>query len=110
VPAHRHGQLSAARADYEEILRCAPGHFDALHLLGVIALQQKRTQEGIVDEALESCDRAIALDPSYALAWSGRAGALRRLGRLEGAPTIFDRALALRPAHSIDHVSRGQLL
>ena len=62
VAAHRRGQLSAARAGYEAILRVAPEHFDALHLLGVIALQEMRTEEGVA-----LIRRALGADPRNAI-------------------------------------------
>jgi hypothetical protein len=33
---HQGGWLDQAEALYREILKVSPGHFDALHLLGVI--------------------------------------------------------------------------
>ena len=126
VAAHRQGQLSAARAGYEEILRVAPEHFDALHLLGVIALQEIRTEEGValirralavnplnavahlnmargltdlrrLDDALQNIDRAIELSPGYAEAHSNRGHVLAELGRPAQALTSCNRALELRP-------------
>ena len=38
---HRAGDLAAAKTQYIAILRRYPAHFDALHLLGVFALQNQ---------------------------------------------------------------------
>ena len=39
---HQRGQLSQAKAAYEQVLEKQPKHFDALHMLGVIAFQTKK--------------------------------------------------------------------
>ena len=36
---HQKGQLAQAKAIYEQLLATLPSHFDALHLLGVVAHQ-----------------------------------------------------------------------
>jgi Flp pilus assembly protein TadD len=40
IELHQRGELDAAEALYRQILVVMPGHFDALHLLGVIKGQQ----------------------------------------------------------------------
>ena len=40
---HRQGDLAAAERIYGEVLDREPQHFDALHMLGVVALQTRRT-------------------------------------------------------------------
>ena len=39
ITLHQQGRLMEAESIYREILRQQPEHFDALHLLGVIAIQ-----------------------------------------------------------------------
>ena len=41
---HRQGKLGEAEPFYVEVVQLNPTHFDALHFLGVIALQTGRTQ------------------------------------------------------------------
>ena len=139
LAAHQQGRLAAARAGYEEILRLAPEHFDALHLLGVIALQEMRPEVGValirraiklnsrhavawlnmargltdlqrLDEALESLDRAIELRPDYAEAYSNRGHVLTGLKRSAEALASCDRAIELRPDQAIAHLNRGNAL
>ena len=40
---HRKGQLAHAQKVYEDVLNLQPNHFDALHMLGVIAAQAENT-------------------------------------------------------------------
>ena len=44
---HLQGELVAAERIYREVLDQQPQHFDSLHMLGVIALQTRRTEYGI---------------------------------------------------------------
>jgi hypothetical protein len=43
IALHQRGHLAQAREMYEAILKGNPRHFDALHLLGVIAARQSRS-------------------------------------------------------------------
>ena len=58
---HRTGKLSAAAEKYHAALERCPDYADALHLLGVIALQT-----GDTPRALVLIDQAIAADPKPA--------------------------------------------
>ena len=44
VALHQQGRLAEAKEIYEGVLKANPKHFDALHLLGVIAYQNKNPQ------------------------------------------------------------------
>ncbi len=136
---HRHGRLAEAERLYEQVLRDDPQHFDALHLLGVVALQTGRTQRGVelvqkaislnggvasaynnlgnglrdlrrFDEALARYDKAIALKPDCAEAYNNRGTAQKELGRLEEALASHDRAIALAPWFAEAHNNRGAAL
>src|SRR5215475_15536078 len=71
---HRQGKLADAERCYGEILQRQPEHFQALHLLGVIACQTRRTERGV-----ELIERAIGLNPKVATAHSDRGNALMAL-------------------------------
>jgi Flp pilus assembly protein TadD len=71
---HQRGQLSEAKAVYEQLLRIDPGHVEALHLLGVIAYQQKQ-----FGQAVTLINRAIAASPENAMLYANRGVALREL-------------------------------
>ncbi|MEI8036425.1 MAG: tetratricopeptide repeat protein, partial [Betaproteobacteria bacterium] len=44
---HQQGQIESAKQMYEAALALTPDHFDALHLLGVIAAGKGEAQEAI---------------------------------------------------------------
>ena len=125
---HREGRLDEAQAIYEAILTQNPAHVDALHLIGVIALQRgwhpialafidqalihdpdfadahlNRANVlkamGQPQDALTALDRVVALEAAYAEAWSNRGNLLKDMGQLDEALASYDRALALDPAH-----------
>ena len=89
---HRDQRLPEAAAVYRAILNAVPDHAPSLHLLGVIAAQNRRFKEA---EAL--IRRAIAVDGSCADFHSNLGAALRELGRLNEAEQSLSLALALEP-------------
>jgi tetratricopeptide (TPR) repeat protein len=136
---HQQGKLADAERIYREVLRQQPNHFDALHLLGVIAVQTQQTELGVAlltkaiglnakiaaahsnlgiallrlkrpQEALASHDKAIALDPDFADAYYNRGIALRDLKRPEDALASYDKAIALKPHNAEAHYNRGNAL
>jgi protein O-GlcNAc transferase len=136
---HRQGRLSDAKAIYEDILKQKQNHFDALHLLGMVAYQTRNLHQaeeligkaikvnpndaaaysnrGIVladlkrlDEALASYDKAIALKPDYAEAYNNRGNALKNLKRLDEALASYDKAIALKPDYAEAYYNRGNAL
>ena len=136
---HQQGKLEEAERIYGEVLRQQPTHFDALHLLGVIAFQTRRTERSVeliskaiglnanvaaahsnlgnalmdlkrLTEALASYDQAIALKPDSAEAYYNRGIALRDLKRLEGALASYDKAIALKSDYAEAYNNRGNAL
>src|SRR6516225_11058913 len=89
---HQTGGLAAAARRYQSILAQIPGHADALHLLGVVALQQGRLQQ-----AVELMSRAVDANPAVADYHSNLAEACRLHGRLDEAVAFGKAALGLRP-------------
>jgi protein O-GlcNAc transferase len=136
---HQQGQLAQAEAAYRAILKQAPGHFDALHLLGVVKHQRQNFAASVEligralrrnpnfapahfnignalaalgrhAEALASFERALALQPGYAEALSNRGNALLALRRPTDALQSYDRALALQPRDAETLYNRGNAL
>lgn len=136
VALHQQGQTGLARAIYQQVLAQQAHHPDALHLLGVIELQQDNAARAVQlitqalegkpndagfhcnlglalaalgrhTEALASYERAIALRPRFAEALFNRANQLTRLQRHAQAIEGFQQALAIRPDHATTHYNLG---
>lgn len=136
---HQQGALAKAQALYQRALQIQPDHFDALHLLGVIAAQTQNYAEAIelldraialcpnsslmhnnrgnvwketkqYDAALQDYDQAIVLKPDYAEAYNNRGTVLHDLQQYDAALQNYDRALALKPDYAEAHHNRGNLL
>jgi tetratricopeptide (TPR) repeat protein len=136
---HQQGQLSEAATLYRRILEQQPVHADALHLLGVIALQKRNPAEAVeligsaikvnpcnaaffsnlgvalqdlkrFEEALESFDRALAIRPGTSDVLNNRGSVLRELDRLEDALASYDQALALNPVYAEALNNRANVL
>ena len=139
LTSHRQGQLAEAKTLYEAILKRDPRHFDALNLLGTIALQTGNLEAAVAligkaiavnagvaaahnnlgstllmlkrpNEALASFDKVLGLTPQQPEAHYNRGNALRDLKRLNEALTSYDAALALRPDYAEAHNNRGSVL
>jgi protein O-GlcNAc transferase len=133
------GRLGEAEPLFREVLRRSPGHFDALHALGMLALQAGHPQAaadlvsqalavdpqdagahanlgyvlhvlGRHEDALRSLERALAIRPDMLEALNNRGNTLSALGRHDEAIASFDRALALRPDYMEAAYNRGNAL
>lgn len=101
---HRSGRLQEARVRYEAALARMPRHADALHLLGVIAMQEQRHAD-----ALDMIGRAIEISPQ-ATYFDNLGSALRAWGKLEAAVESYEQSLALDPNHFRAHNNLGMVL
>jgi tetratricopeptide (TPR) repeat protein len=99
---HQAGQLQQAERIYRQVLQVDPRHADALHLLGVIALQVGQHQP-----AIDHIRQAIALDPYNATYQSNLGSALAGIGRFEEAAASFRGALVLNPQFADAHNNLG---
>jgi protein O-GlcNAc transferase len=136
---HQQGQLVQAEGLYRIILKQAPKHFDAKHLLGVIEFQRNNFETAVQligqalklnsghagahlnigcallelnrhAEALASFDRTLAIQPGYAKALNNRGAALLLLNRHDEALASCDRALAIKPDDPKTLCNRGNAL
>src|SRR5262249_14836534 len=89
---HQRGLLEEAARVYQTLLAENSNHADALHLLGVVALQC-----GHPAMAVEHIGRAVALNPGVAAYPANLAEAYRVLGQHERAVECCRLALGLRP-------------
>ena len=139
IARHQEGDLAQAERLYREILREQPEHADALHLLGVVALQAGQPQAAVdlisrslqvqpqqpvahlnlgvaeqqlsrLDTALDCFERALQLVPEYPDALNNRADVLLALGRPEEALGSLQRALQLQPDFPMALNNRGNAL
>ncbi|MGE5453432.1 MAG: tetratricopeptide repeat protein [Acidobacteriota bacterium] len=136
IAALERGQLDAAKAAFHTVLGHDPQQFDALHLLGLIAMRQGDTARAIElitqavaiyddvpeaytnlglaylearqpDKAVPCLDRALALDPANAELALLKGNALLTLQRHAEALTCFDQTLSPQPQHVAARVNRG---
>jgi predicted O-linked N-acetylglucosamine transferase (SPINDLY family) len=105
VSLHRQGNLTAAEQLYCSILTTHPHHFEALHLLGVLRLQQNRPVD-----ALPLFDQALAIDPNSGEVLANSAAALMALGRPADALKRLDALQMLNPADAETLYNKGVVL
>jgi protein O-GlcNAc transferase len=102
---HQAGNLAEAERLYREVLRERPRNAQALHLLGIVALQSGQAQA-----AVELIDRSLESEPQQPMAFLNRGVAQQQLQRREEALDSFDRALRLMPDNADALNNRGNIL
>ena len=136
---HQQGQLEQARLAYERMLALHPGHADAMHMLGVIAMQSTNYALAVelisvsvqanpvnataqlnlglaykelqrFEEALSCFQQAIHLRPDYAQAFFNRALVLHATGHLDAALADFEKAIEIQPDYAQAWNNRGVVL
>jgi Tfp pilus assembly protein PilF/SAM-dependent methyltransferase len=139
VQLHQRGQLEQAARLYREVLAAHPDHADALHLSGMIALQQGRAADALapirraiainakvaayhfhhafalqslndMKGAVEGYQSALALKPDDPDTCNNMGNALAALGRLDEAEASFRKAITLAPRHASAHCGLGMML
>lgn len=105
LDACRQGQWAQGERLCRLVLSAQPGNFDALNLLGMIAVQIRR-----LPEAVDLLSRALVADPASVPALTTLAGALRDLGRGAEALDRYERALALEPGATQAWIGHGIVL
>jgi tetratricopeptide (TPR) repeat protein len=88
---HKTGKLQEAERLYQKVLRQRPEHFDALHMLGVIALHSGRTEYSI-----DLISRAVREKPDIAAAHWHLGLALMHRERFQEAIGSFERQIQLQ--------------
>jgi len=136
---HKAGRLAEAEALYRAVLGANPDHADALHMLGVVALQsghadaalpvlqravgidggrpafhttlgQAWLQLGQPEPALRSFLAATGLQADFAPAHFFAGIVLRQLGRREEARAALEKAVRLAPDHALAMFHLGTIL
>ncbi len=67
-------------------------------------------KHGKYQEALQSFDRVLEIEPDHAGAWNGRGICLKELGRYEEAIQCFNKVIAINPSDEEVHYNRGEAL
>jgi predicted O-linked N-acetylglucosamine transferase (SPINDLY family) len=136
---NQQGRHAEAQELCRKVLQVQPRHYNALNLLGLIALQHNELSIaadllrratvanpqsvgarnnlgnayyllGSFEQAVASYDIAIALKPDFADAHYNRGTALRGLQQNEAAIESFERAIALNPSYVQAYNNRGNSL
>ncbi|HWR39336.1 MAG TPA: tetratricopeptide repeat protein [Patescibacteria group bacterium] len=102
---HRAGKLDKAAAVYRRVLEHNPEHPPALNLLGLIALQNHKDDQG-----LELLQRAVKNDPDYAEAYGNLGTAFLRQHRIPEAVQALCRLTELKPEAAEAHNQYGTAL
>ena len=139
VMHHQAGQLAKADACYRHVLKAEPNHADAVHLLGVIALQVGRYDvavdlirqairlngnnpdyfsdlgnacfsQGNFEAAVAACREVIRLAPGGANGHCNLGTALFHLGKLDEAVAAYHEALRIKPDYAEAHGNLGTAL
>ena len=105
VTLHRAGNIAEAIEAYEAIIAQVPNHFDATHLLGVIALQ-----EGRLEQAQELIRSALRISPKDHAALNNLGMVYLRKGDIELACGQFERAVKIQPNFSDGLANLGGVL
>ena len=135
----KEGRLERAEKLARQALVEIPGHPDGLHMLGLIAYRRGDFEDaaghiaraiaesggisahhanlglalralGRTDDALESYQKAIDIDPANATALNDMGNLLADLGRLEDAVRAYQRALEADPGLALAHHNLGVAL
>lgn len=105
IQYHLNGRLDAAERVYRHILSLEPEHFDANHLLGVIAFER-----GELETSLKYYNVALKKSDLVAELQGNIANSLKELGRYSEAARHYKRALFLKPNQADTHYNLGTML
>jgi len=92
IAHHQAGRLADAESIYRRLIEDNPANADALHLLGVVALQR-----GNASESVDLISQALGFNPNNAFALNHLGEAHRALKFPEDAIVCFERAIKLKP-------------
>jgi predicted O-linked N-acetylglucosamine transferase (SPINDLY family) len=102
---HQAGQLDQAYEIYCAVLKRDPGHFNALHLSGLIAAGRRQ-----FEDARDFMARAIAVRPAHAIAHYNYGTVLEGLKQYRAAIDNYDVAIRLKPDFAEAYNNRGSAL
>jgi tetratricopeptide (TPR) repeat protein len=94
VKTYRAGQTEEAAGLFQQVLKKAPDHPDALYFLGLMKMEQRK-----FPDALKFMTKAVKASPRFADAHFLTGAILNQLGRRAEAANAYSRAIAANPAH-----------
>ena len=92
IALHQQGQMSAAKALYEQIISRKPQHSNAVRLLGLA-----HKEMGNFEASEANFTKAIRLQPNYCDAYYNRGNLYHQLGRFSAALADYERAIKFKP-------------
>jgi protein O-GlcNAc transferase len=133
------GDLHQAEILYRQVLQAEPLQAEALHFLGILALQVGKNEVGValleqsiaiapgnagfhynlgkayqaqgqLDQAMANYRETVRLQPDFADAHNNLGNALADLGRLDMAVACYQRAVALHPSFAEVHYNLANTL
>jgi len=102
---HKSGQFAKALSIYQQILLVQHNHFDALHLSGVIEIQNNNLSAG-----LALIDRALTINNQNAEVHFIKGMVHLQLNQIEVAMTCFDMVIKINPGYVQAYFNRGNAL
>ena len=102
---HQSGRLSDAEKAYRRVLQADPEHSDAVHFLGIVAMQT-----GNLLPALDLVEQSIDLRPDGAIYRNNLGQILERLDRSDEAAAAYRKAIELDAGYAEAHNNLGRLL
>lgn len=92
---HQIGQLAQAQVLYLQALELEPSHFEALHLLGVMAAQQKN-----YSQAIDLIRSSLKINPNNVAAYGNMGNTYAEIGRYQLAVDCYDQVIARDPGYA----------
>jgi protein O-GlcNAc transferase len=105
IRLHQQGRAADAGRLYDDILRQQPNHYGALHLKGVLALQQ-----GDADTAIGLIRRSLEIEPKHGLALANLGVSYRAARRFDEGIAALRQAVELEPKNADAWNNLGQML
>jgi len=105
IELHHAGRLIEAERKYRDVVSMQPGHIEATHMMGVIALNFGRP-----DDAAELIGVALKANPADVSAHCNMAIALRAQGKFDESIAACREALRLKPTLAEAYINLGLTL
>jgi tetratricopeptide (TPR) repeat protein/serine/threonine protein kinase len=105
IALENQGKLGEAEKHFRKACDLKPNDPDYLNMLGAFLCDYKREY----DAALEAFNKALQVDPKYAMAHCNIANVMRNKGEISKAVASFQKALELDPELALAHNNLGNI-